>query len=280
MRAAGLSLPWMTVAAVLAIGLTPRAADAGCGNVVAAPAHGSAAVGRAPLVVGDSTLIYAAPVLGNLGVEANAKGCRQFPDGVRLLQARRAAGSLPAVVVLALGANGPIPQAWMARALAVLGPRRILLLVTARHSDARNRVLRATARRYPDRVLLVDWVAKSAAHASWFGGDGLHVNQTGAAAFAQVIRRATSRFAFPPVRRLHVPRHVAGIQACGSVGHGRRVFLLRGHATCGRARALTRAPRTRAPRGWTSFDWRRTHVGSWSWIVERNDHRVVVGTLG
>jgi hypothetical protein len=253
-----LLLPWLLLTLVLMIGAAPRAADAGCG----------------------STLIYAAPLLGRLGVEANAKGCRQFADGVRLLQARRRAGSLPAVVVLALGANGPIPEAWMTRALAVLGPRRILLVVTARHSDARNRVLRAVARRYPDRVLLVDWVAASTAHPAWFGGDGLHVNQTGAAAYAQLIHRALERFAFPPVRQLHVPRHIVRLQACGSVGRGRRVFLVRGHATCGRARALARAPRTRAPAGWTGFDWRRTHVGPWSWILERDDRRVVVGVVG
>lgn len=271
----------LVVATILAFGVAaPRAADAGCGGVVAAPASGPRSVGRAPLEIGDSTSIYAAPLLGRLGVEANAKGCRQFPEGVRLLQARRAAGTLPAVVVLALGANGPITVPAMERALAVLGPRRVLLVVTARHSEARNAVLRATARRYPDRVVLVDWVAVSAGHPGWFGGDGLHVNQTGAAAYARTIRRALGRFAFPPVRRLRVPRHVAGLQACGTVARTRRVFVIRGRVTCSRARALARAPRTRAPRGWTGYDWRRTHVGTWSWIIERGDHRTVVGTVG
>ena len=37
------------------------------------PAHG-----RPPLIIGDSTMIFAAPVLGGLGFEADAHGCRQF----------------------------------------------------------------------------------------------------------------------------------------------------------------------------------------------------------
>jgi hypothetical protein len=269
------------VLAVLAVagGAVPSA-QAGCGGVVAAEARGPVAVGRAPLAIGDSTSIYAAPILGRLGVEANAKGCRQFTEGVSLLRARRAAGTLPAVVVLALGANGPVPQRAMEQALSILGPRRILLLVTAKHADARNGALRAAARRHPDRVVLVDWVAASAGHPGWFSGDGLHVGQAGATAFAQLIKRSLARFSFPPVRRLRVPRQAAATWDCGAVGRGRRVYLIRGKATCGRARALARGPATRAPGGWTRFDWRRAHIGPWSWIVERNDHRVVVGVVG
>ncbi len=277
-------------ATVLAVGLAvvaalaPPAADAGCGGVVAAPARGSAAVGRAPLVVGDSTSIYAVPLLARHGVEADAQGCRQFAAGVRVLQTRRAAGSLPAVVVLALGANGPIAVGAVEHALSVLGPRRILLVVTARHSEARNRVLRAAARRHPDRVVLVDWVAASVGHPEWFGADGLHVGRIGAAAYADHIRRALRRFAFVPVRRLRVPRHVAGARDCGVAGRGRgrarRVYLIRGPVTCARARQLAEAPVTRAPVGWTGFDWRRTRIGPWSWVIERDDHHAVVGIVG
>ncbi len=265
-------------ASTLALALASPAA-AGCGTPVTARAAGHAAVGRAPLAVGDSTSIYAAPRLGALGVEADARGCRQFPEGLRLVRARHAAGTLPAVVVLALGANGPIAAPDVARVRTVLGPRRVLVLVTARHSEARNVVLRAAARAHPEQVVLADWAAFSAGHAGWFAPDGLHPTPDGAAVYARYLRRAVARFAFPPVRRLRVPRRRTAAQDCGPVPGGRRVYVVRGAVTCLRATQLARAPVTRAPRGWTAFDWRRTHVGPWSWVIERADHRTVVAVV-
>lgn len=266
------------------VGGSAAVAEAGCGSVIRAAAQGPPGAGQAPLAIGDSTSIYATPILGRLGIEANAKGCRQFSQGVRLLRERRRRGTLPAVVVLALGANGPIPRQSMQQALTVLGPRRILLLVTARHSGPRNAVLRATVRRHRDRVVLVDWVAASSGHPGYFSGDGLHVGRAGAGAFARLIRRAVGRFAFPPVRRLRVPHRAAGAkQDCGVVhreGRPQRVWLIRGGATCLRARQLGRAAPAAGVRGWIGYDWRRTRSGPWSWVYARADSRVVVGVVG
>ena len=55
-------------------------------------ARGGAPGGPAPLVIGDSTMIFAAPALGSLGLEADARGCRSFAGGVEMLAARSAAG--------------------------------------------------------------------------------------------------------------------------------------------------------------------------------------------
>ncbi|MCW3000671.1 MAG: acyltransferase 3 [Solirubrobacterales bacterium] len=258
----------------------PSVAQAGCGGVVAAPAQGASSTGRPPLTIGDSTSILSVPVLGALGVEANARGCRQFSEGLQLMRARRAAGTLPAVVVVALGANGPVTDAQLTHARALVGSHGVLLLVTARRSEPRNVVLRAAARAHPDQLLLVDWVAASRGHPEWFSGDGLHVSRPGAVAFAKLIRRAVARFAFPPVRRLHVPRRKVGARDCGLARPGRRAYVLRGPVTCTRARQLARAPATRAVPGWTAFDWRRTRRGPWAWVIERADRRVVVAVAG
>ena len=110
-------------------------------------------------MVGDSTLILAAPKLGALGLEADARGCRQFTAGVALLRQRRDAGTLPRVVVLALGANGPISDSAMGAALKAVGRNRVLALVTARRSPASDRQMYAAAHRHRNRVLLIDWVA-------------------------------------------------------------------------------------------------------------------------
>jgi len=255
-----------------------------CGNDHHATARGVADhAGRAPLQIGDSTSIFAAPMLGALGIESNAKGCRQFGQALPMLEARRRAGTLPAVVVLSLGANGPIARGQIGRALAILGRSRILVLVTARQSPGSTGEMHRAAAAHPDRVLLVDWVRFSAGHGGWFGGDGLHVNPHGASAYAHLIRRAIAPYAFPPVRALRLPRHSTAAVACGSVRQGgrrHRVFIIRGHRAvlCARARELARRSPLRPADGWRTYDWRRTGDGPWEWVQARG-RRIVVATL-
>ena len=238
--------------------------------------------GRAPLLIGDSTSIIAAPVLGRLGIEADARGCRQFGQGVAMLAARRHARTLPHVVVLALGANGPISTGQIGAALRITGPHRVLALVTARRSAATDAAMHRSASRHRDRVLLIDWVRYSAGHGGWFAGDGLHVGQAGASAYAHFIRRAIAPFAFPPVRRLRIGRPGAAGKRCGVThrnGHRLRVFVPRGptRMTCARARAIVRRPPMLRLEGWRTYDWRASRARTWSWVYARLDRKVVVG---
>ncbi|MCW3024431.1 MAG: acyltransferase 3 [Conexibacter sp.] len=234
--------------------------------------------------VGDSTSIFAAPILGSLGIEADAHGCRQFSEGLSILSARRRAGTLPAVVVLALGANGPIANGQIAQALRIVGPARVLGLVTAPKSAVSDAKMRRAAAAHPDRVLLIDWAAFSAGHDSWFGGDGLHVGGPGAQAFSRLIRRKVAPFAFPPVEKLRLPRHSTRTTRCGTVrrnGRTSHVFIVRGRRSvlCRRARALARLPVLHPPAGWRSYDWRRTRNGPWRWVKARDDAKVVIATI-
>jgi len=229
-------------------------------------------------------MIFAAPILGRMGVETDAHGCRQFSEGIRMLAGRRAAGSLPHVAVLALGANGPVGPGQIASALRVIGRRRVLGLVTARRSPVTDARMHAAARSHPDRVVLIDWVSFSAGHGGWFAGDGLHVDEQGAAAYARLIHRTIAPFAFPPVRALRMPRHSTGRRGCGVVhqfGRRLRVFVVRGthRIVCVRARALVRRPPLRVAGGWTAYDWRRTGDGPWAWVYRRHDGRVVVAAV-
>jgi hypothetical protein len=238
--------------------------------------------GRAPLLIGDSTSIIAAPALGRRGIEADAHGCRQFGQGVAMLAARRHAHTLPHVVVLALGANGPISTGQIGAALRITGPHRVLALVTARSSGATDAAMHRSARRHRDRVLLIDWVRYSAGHGGWFAGDGLHVGQAGASAYAHLIRRAIAPFAFPPVRRLRIGRPGAAGKRCGVVHRNRhrlRVFVPRGptRIACARARAIARRPPMLRLAGWRTYDWRASRTRTWSWVYARIDRRVVVG---
>ena len=201
------------LAALLAVlALAPSAYACDEGTKVQA-AHGGSSGGRAPLVIGDSTMIFAAPVLGGLGLEADAHGCRPFAEGVSMLAARKANGTLPQVAVLALGANGGASAGAISSALGVMGPDRVLGLVTPRNTASAAAAMRAAAAQHPTRVRLIDWVSFSAGHGGWFAGDGLHVNHEGASAYAHLIKDAVAPLAFPPVADLKMPARAAGTDA-------------------------------------------------------------------
>jgi hypothetical protein len=154
-----------------------------------------------PLAVGDSTMLLSIPALTANGFDVNARGCRQFPETLALLSSLAGARQLPHLVVVAMGANGIVTNADVTAALRILGPNRVLGLLTPRQlgggSDSNAATVRAAGRRYPERIDVLDWVAYSAGHAAWFQPDGLHLTLSGAAAFARLI--ASSRaFASPP----------------------------------------------------------------------------------
>jgi hypothetical protein len=176
-------------------------AVAGCGSPVRArAAHRSHHV---PLVLGDSVMIFAVPPLARLGFDADARGCRQMPEAMAILRARKRAGTLPHLVVLALGTNGFVTRADIHAVLHLLGRHRVLAMVTPRElgggasSDAAN--IRLAARRHPQRMRVIDWVRYSTRHGSLFGGaDGIHITPAGGRLFARLIAHTVHRDAAPP----------------------------------------------------------------------------------
>lgn len=273
------------VPAACVTGLLAAAAPASaCGyRRHAAPRH-QVRDERAPLIVGDSTMIFAAPVLGRLGIEADAKECRQFTEGIDMLGARRRAGRLPRVAILALGANGPISRGDVERALSAIGPGHVLGLVTPRNLSSVASVMRRSARERPARVRLIDWVARSAGHGGWFAGDGLHVNFTGARAFADYVRRAIAAAIDVPPQSLDVPRDVDGAKHCGTLhrfGKLLAVHVLRGarKMTCRRARALARRPPLQTIANWSVYDRPGTGRPPWVDVYARADGEVLVGLV-
>ena len=169
-----------------AVALAVPSAAAACG---ASQHHGPVAdrPGPAPLAVGDSVMLGAVPELRRAGFEVNARGCRQMSEGVELLASRRR--SLPDVVVVALGYNWTITIEEIRRALIILGPRRVLGMVTPRGEYASARgAIRAAGRRWPARVQVLRWAARSSGKAwTW---DGLHLTPAGARGFARLLSNA------------------------------------------------------------------------------------------
>ena len=243
-------------------------------------AHVGAGGGRAPLVIGDSTMIFAAPVLGGLGLEADAHGCRPFAEGVRMLAARKANGTLPqrrrararserrrerpGAIKSALGRHGTRPRA---------GPRH-----AAQHRERRRGDADRRRDSYPGRIRLIDWVSFSAGHEGWFAGDGLHVNHEGASAYAHLIKDAVAPLAFPPVAALKMPDRAAGTVRCGAVQPRRAALPRVRHAAQG-AHPVRPRPHPRADRGgcgipgWRVYDWHATGNGPWDWVLARERPR-------
>jgi len=171
--------------------VSPAVSFAGCGGTeISVPSHRVAGQ-LPPLAIGDSTMLLSIPALAAAGFEVNARGCRQFFQANQLLAQLRAARQLPHIVVIALGADGSVAATDIDSALSILGPNRLLVLVTPRQlggSSGQNAVTEhQQARLHPKQILLLDWVADSAGHPNWFQPDGLHLTYPGVYALNALI---------------------------------------------------------------------------------------------
>ena len=194
---------------VLAALVVPAAARADCGGPeIAEPSHHVRGV-LPPLVIGDSTMLLALYQLAGEGYDAEAQGCRQFPAALAMLSERKSQGTLPHMVVIALGANGSVTPNDVGVALGLLCCQRLLVLVTPRElgggSGSDAVVEREQAQRHPGRILLLDWVEYSQGHPEWFQPDGLHLTTAGATAFTRLLARALP-YAQPKRKRKPKPK--------------------------------------------------------------------------
>jgi hypothetical protein len=145
-----------------------------------------------PLAIGDSVMIPAARRLARSGFEVDAREGRFMRHALRILRTRKHGHRRPRLVVVAIGTNYPATYAEIRRALRLLGPGRVLAMVTPWRS---YRALDSSAiwrakRRHPHRVRVIDWAATAAGHTSWFWSDGTHLRPAGARAYARLLRTA------------------------------------------------------------------------------------------
>ena len=193
------SLLSSAVVAALALAGAASPAAAQCGqDYHQAPAH-SDIPGGPPLAIGDSVLADAVPLLARDGFEADGMVCRRMDQGLALLEERGT--DLPHLVVLALGTNGYVTPAEIDTALTILGPSRVLVLVTPYGSVVRStpQVIRAAAASHPGRILLLDWERIAADHRNWLAPDGVHLGgPEGIEAYADMIASVLPYAAPPP----------------------------------------------------------------------------------
>ena len=191
-RPLGAAIVGALAAAALAALAAPPAADAACGGVQHFEPTELRQPGPPPLAVGDSVMLGAVGPLRRSGFEVDTRGCRQMSEGLGVVRARRDAGSLPDVVVVALGTNWTVSVRQIRSGLMILGRERVLGLVTPPEvggvSSSDQRAMRAAARRWPRRAKLLDWVRHSAGR-DWTW-DGMHLKAEGARAYARLLSRA------------------------------------------------------------------------------------------
>jgi hypothetical protein len=192
----------VVAAALAAAALFASHASAdGCGDVVEQGPNRNANLGRAPIAIGDSPMLLAVPNLADKGFIANARGCRQYPEGLKVLKDYKRKGRLGRIVVIALGSNGVIEKGEIHKALRIIGKKRLLLLVApletggVESSDAE--LVRKEARKRR-RIRLLDWARHSRGHGGWFQPDGLHLTLEGAEAMAKFFAKLTFHILAPP----------------------------------------------------------------------------------
>jgi len=196
---------WRQAATVVACAVTATTlsmtavAHAGCGKTRHFASTANAGMGLAPLAIGDSVLLGAAEETAAIGYDVDVRGCRQMTEGLDVLRKHARADGLPRVVVIALGSNSSITRGEVRTALRILGPDRILGLVTPRevrgipHTDATT--LRAAATSWPRRIALVDWVKHTKRHKGMTYSDGIHLTAAGQRAMANLLKGPLARVA-------------------------------------------------------------------------------------
>jgi lysophospholipase L1-like esterase len=183
----------LVLAASFLVLLFAGSARAACGGVEQENPRKDVSLGRAPIAIGDSPMLLALADLAQEGYRANARGCRQYPEGLDLIRSLNRQDKLPRLVVIALGSNGVITEGDLKNALDLVGKKRTLGLVTPRESgggaghDAQ--LVREFAHEHSNRAYLLDWVEYSAGHSSWFQPDGLHLTFDGADAMARLFKK-------------------------------------------------------------------------------------------
>ena len=142
-------------------------------------------------VVGDSVMVGAAEQVETLdGVVMDARIGRQWHE---LLEMPEVDPGPDDAVVIHLGNNGAVTTDTLDAVLERFADAGRVVLVTVRvprpWESQVNRALSGATGRYPNTVL-ADWQGASDGTPNWFGGDGVHLTQSGAKALRDTIAYA------------------------------------------------------------------------------------------
>lgn len=158
------------------------------------PPPGPGFVAGKVTAVGDSVMLdYQTALEQDVpGVDVQAAVSRQWSTGETILQQAKASGQLGAVVVVALGTNGPVSTTDFNAMMSILsGASRVVFVnvyVDRTWQDPNNAVLAAGVSRYPDAVL-ANWYTLASQNPGWLYSTGTHlpIGGPGAQALAALV---------------------------------------------------------------------------------------------
>ncbi len=176
------------------------------GTSSASPNHGSSSpaapppfIGASVTAIGDSVMVDAEPYLKQdlPGIVVSAHVGRQLIQTPPVIARLKAEHKLGHVIILELGNNGPYTRSQLMSLLHSLGPTRHVIMINTRvpmpWQDVVNTLMAQVASSDP-QVTLVNWYRASANKNSWFYPDGVHLNPTGAQAYANLLVHAVKPF--------------------------------------------------------------------------------------
>ena len=158
------------------------------------PPASTAGPRRPVLMVGASVMLEGAPLLQNgpLKATVDASVSRQHSEILERLRAYRAEGSLPPVVVVQTGENGPLTDLDLQELKNTLRGVKRVVIVNLRYPgeswiDATNEQFAELVADWP-QATIADW--RSASEDPSLLWDGTHPNEKGQVVYEQVVREA------------------------------------------------------------------------------------------
>lgn len=158
------------------------------------------AIGLAPphvagvFALGDSVMLGAAPQLRARGIAVDAVESRQWGTGTAILARMAATATLPPVVIVHLGTNGPFSAGQFDATMRAVGSRKVVFVNAHEPRSWEQQVnltLVAGVMRWPN-ARLVDWDGASTPHPEWFWQDDIHLRPQGAQAYAALVAFAAT----------------------------------------------------------------------------------------
>jgi peptidoglycan/LPS O-acetylase OafA/YrhL/ribosomal protein L21E len=153
--------------------------------------------GKGVTAIGDSVMLDIEPYLRQTmpGVIIDGKVGRQMNEAPAVIQQLNNNGQLGSKVIIELGTNGSFTKEQLDELLSRLGSAKKIILVNTRvprpWESIVNDALNAAAAEDP-RVTVVDWYSASKGQDAFFASDGVHLNPSGAKAYATLVANAVS----------------------------------------------------------------------------------------
>ena len=138
------------------------------------------------LAVGDSVMLGASGALSRQfpAIAIDAEVGRQFSEGVSVIEALAARGTIPGTVIVHLGTNGSVSAASCDAMMRLLAGKRVMVVnvhVPRPWEGPNNQVLASCAARYG--ATIVDWHT----NADGLAHDGYHLGGSGPEAYATLV---------------------------------------------------------------------------------------------